>query len=262
MSSVIDSSRVETRRPITCRLCSLAVMDWGLLCAEWMGEQEPTDAVHDAVGIVAACLLLGLADWVFFRRSPGRWFFIHTLANGVVSLFSLVDAYSAVADPIHALEGPHNRIPSHWVAAVHIYHLIIFARELTTDDVVHHVLFGGVICGTGLALEVGPAANLVGLFICGAPGGVSYWLLGLRKTGSVSSEAEKSWNARINVWIRAPGCLLAAFTIYVSWLYGSPPSSPFVLFSVATLLYVNGNYYMARVVSNAGKRVDNFQGGS
>ena len=34
------------------------------------------------------------------------------------------------------------------------------------------------------------------------------------KLGYLKKEEEKVWNARINVWVRSPGLLASAFSIY------------------------------------------------
>ncbi len=78
---------------------------------------------------------------------------------------------------------------------------------------------------------------MLAFFLSGLPGGLDYAMLAMVKHGYLSIEAEKRYNARVmvrerypffvtfvvtvcrQVWIRAPGCMLCAYTIYFSWRY-------------------------------------------
>jgi hypothetical protein len=77
---------------------------------------------------------------------------------------------------------------------------------------------------------------MLSFFLSGLPGGLDYFMLALVKHGWLSSDSEKKYNARVmvgagcrghlqdsrrpaQVWIRSPGCMLCAYSIYSSWRY-------------------------------------------
>lgn len=63
---------------------------------------------------------------------------------------------------------------------------------------------------------------------------------------------EKVWNARINVWLRAPGLLMCACCIWVGWTHGVSVVGlhPAALLACMLLCVLNGQYYMQVVVGN------------
>ena len=106
-----------------------------------------------------------LFDMVVARHTQGRWLLLHACANFVITAFGLVDFYSTLADPVnscHAQE--YSLIPVYGIAALHLYHLIAF-RNLSTDEWVHHLLFGGCICSVGCLFRSGKKRELIHLDI-------------------------------------------------------------------------------------------------
>ena len=115
----------------------------------------------------------------------------------------------------------------------------------------HHVLFGGGIGGVGLVNPASPLGNALAFFICGLPGGIDYGMLAAVKEGLLSSDREKFLNTKLNVWMRAPGLTMVAYAIYISWRHHKPaPLSGPAATLVASLAFLNGQYYMQKVVAN------------
>ena len=211
------------------------------------------------LGRIGLCIAaLFLLDRTVTRRifpidQTGRWFALHALANVIIVVMCGPDAWTCVCDPIAAGVGDFNRWTMYMVASIHMYHVLFF-DNLTAADWVHHLLFGGVICSMSLFFTVGPGMGLFAFFVCGFPGGLDYLMLALVKLGRMASNTEKRWNARIMTWVRAPGCCLITFMFYVAILYGPRKiTGPEMVAAVlaAILCFVNGQYYMQKVVGNA-----------
>ena len=223
---------------------------------------HPTLQEH-ALAVGINLLAMGVLDVTVARRlfSKGRWLFLHAMANFAVTVFSARDSITAFLDPAASCIGDYSLIPVQIIAALHLYHLLAF-RNLSTDDWVHHLLFGGVISGIGMTYHAGPLQNLVAMFICGLPGGVDYLLLTLVKYGVVPKLEEKKWNARINVWLRSPGLMLCAVFMYVALMYGSEESTcskhKWKTCATAALIFLNGQYYMQVVVGNTFRKNQNY----
>jgi hypothetical protein len=71
---------------------------------------------------------------------------------------------------------------------------------------------------------------------------------------------EKAYNARINVWMRAPGLTLGATMLYLGIVYDNNQleheASKYAAILVALLALVNGQYYMQEVVGNTFRKVE------
>jgi hypothetical protein len=136
------------------------------------------------------------------------------------------------------------------IAALHLYHMCAF--KCSAADYFHHLLFVGVLCPFGLTQDWGVLQNSVAFFLCGFPGGVDYAMLALVKHKMLDKMTEKHVNSYVNCWLRAPGCLLTSFMMYLSALYGRPTASLWNVAFVLMLVAFNGQYYMQRVTANWG----------
>jgi uncharacterized membrane protein YdcZ (DUF606 family) len=98
------------------------------------------------------------------------------------------------------------------------------------------------------------------MFLSGLPGGLDYCMLAAVKHGHLSITTEKKWNARINVWIRAPGCVMAACYLYVSILAAPEIAwqNKMVACIIAPLTCINGLYYMQVVVGNTFRKAPEY----
>ena len=243
-----------------------AVVLGALLFALWTAFPSPRtrSGVWKAVLVYGVTLGFGVLDLVVTRHSPARWLWIHAVGNMVVSVVSFPDMVQAFRDPAMSMNGECNMLAAYIIPAIHVYHIVAF-RGLSMGDIVHHVVFAGVICPIGLYMEGGVVQNAVAFYMCGFPGGLDYIMLAVRRDQSASwcgcnpflrpqlvkhkkmgRNTEKKWNARINVWFRSPGLLAVAFTIWVGREYGMKHTGvhPVPLYICMLLCYLNGQYYM------------------
>lgn len=72
-------------------------------------------------------------------------------------------------------------------------------------------------------------------------GGLDYYWLGLVKEGRIQKIDEKRWNAKMNTWCRAPGCVSSGVLIYANAVSGMAPHIPWPLKVIlAGLSFMNG----------------------
>lgn len=208
-------------------------------------------------GLVPCLGFLALNDVLVctkMRDDNTRFFLLHVIANFVISISAAPDMIRSLADPFVQPIGKCNVLPMYMILALFIYHLGVF-KNVSRDEKIHHVLFGGGIGGVGLCFASGPLQNAVAFFICGLPGCIDYAMLTLVKEGWVTSALQKVWNARINVWLRSPGLLVTSYAIVLAYQrltvhVASPWIEPWLVVTVVTLAALNGQYYMQRVVAN------------
>ena len=174
------------------------------------------------------------------------------------------DFYFTALKPTHALSVAYcltlprvlacNDLSVCLIASMHCYHALCF--KLSSQDLMHHVLFVPIICGIRFLYPGGSAGNILSFFISGFPGGCSYFLLAAVKGGIMQPIIEKRINCSINTWIRAPGIIVFVTLASIIWI--SPPEGtpaehlpPVYMFvPVMFLCFFNGQYYAQRVIGN------------
>jgi hypothetical protein len=158
-------------------------------------------------------------------------------------------------DPINNATGECSVTPVYLIPSLFLYHLATF-KDVSKDEWVHHILFGGCVGGAGLYFSPGPIQNACTWFMCGLPGGLDYAMLAAMKEGVMKGNAEKVWNARINVWVRSPGLIVTAYAMYIAYKHSKTQHiHPGALGMVILLNLLNGQYYMQKVVANTSAKV-------
>lgn len=200
-----------------------------------------------------------LSQYLYVYIGPGelvvphnaRWFFIHSLANSAVALLGSHDLFycSKNMNTCALEEWSYLSFVTFMVAFItHVYHILFFWDKLTNDEWLHHGVMVGI--STPLTLYYRSKVSTVALcFLTGYPGMIDYFLLWCVKMAWLSRELHRVYSAWINVWIRSPGCLFAAFLVIPTILnYGL--NNTLVPMSLALLTFWNGQYYMVKAVDS------------
>jgi len=212
---------------------------WRVWCAGWVG--------------LAA---LGVCDIFYARHTKARYFALHVICNGWISVLCLPDLYKIATDPVNALA--HRETVNHWptslVFSIHVYHMLFF-RNLQFIDWLHHILM--VVIGAPLLItgETGHVMNFNHFFMCGLPGGADYAMLFAVKHGWMEPISEKRYNALINVWIREPALVVTATLGFIQFhLQKSESDIGWGIGAIRVFLMLlamwNGLFFMERVVGN------------
>ena len=188
-----------------------------------------------------------------------RWFFTHAFANALIVLTGLKAVWTTFTDPMNAVDsrvysdtslfGAASSWPLTIVNAVHVYHMV-GGFSLTGADYFHHLLFIPALGFPGQLLLWGSVEPSAATFISGLPGGISYFMLGLLKTGHLEAMVEKRITANLNCWIRVPGILIHSFIVYQAVLYSKHTLPFWCLFLQVTLPFYNALYYCKQAVAN------------
>ncbi len=104
------------------------------------------------------------------------------------------------------------------VLGLHVFHTV-FYQPLAAVDWVHHILMIGFVLPTAYILQPGRLLGHGIFYASGLPGGIDYLMLALVKMGYMESLTEKRYNAIIQTWIRAPGCLAHSFISYTTYMF-------------------------------------------
>nr|QBK91474.1 MAG: hypothetical protein LCPAC302_00940 [Pithovirus LCPAC302]QBK91551.1 MAG: uncharacterized protein LCPAC302_01710 [Pithovirus LCPAC302] len=192
--------------------------------------------------------LLAILDFGCYK-TRARYFTLHGIWNILISSLIIPDLFKFIMDPL----GPSQdatQWPGIFVAAIHFWHCIAYSG-LTWDDYFHHIVFATTLTSANFIWDWGYGANFLIFFICGLPGGLDYIMLACVKHGYLSKIKEKRWNRYLNTWIRSPGCIASACSIWVNWMAGNTNHIPVLVKIVMILLVIsNGQYYSSRVTAS------------
>jgi len=224
-------------------------MAWSLFLEDW----SPAAALF--LGLVAIYVF----DVILVRTRAScnaandrgqRWCFLHTFANSAVVLFGLKDLFVTLSNPAHSMSPVHrwSPVPGGFVSAIHIYHFLGFTVK--PGDWFYHLAFALVGCCSSYLFNYGPIASVYFFFVCGLPGGVDYFLLGLVKERRLDPMRQRAISSWINVWIRAPGLAAVFAFAWAAYRTGDHAINLVVIAVLFVLSLFNGQYYLERVVGN------------
>lgn len=191
----------------------------------------------------------GRADCKLTKSAKNAAFVVFTHSNDVVF---------AVWDPLAAVRAHTNLNGTIAIAALHALHWARFS--LSADERLHHAVMIAVMLPLACGLNAGSLLGHGAFWTSGLPGGVDYALLVLVKLGRMRATTEKRWNAVLQTWLRAPGCVVHVLLTWLTWRYAGDalvarawlPASlvPIAVAVVMASVFWNGQYYQARVVAN------------
>lgn len=233
-----------------------------------------TQGWHYLQAFLGCLVLLGIYDAAFCLRTPGRWFSVHAFANGIVVIFCIPAMIQWARAPLSVVSPVGQETPDplgeNWtdfdvlfhpsnawcvlmIVAVHTYHCIAF--KLSAQDVFHHFVFVPTIgVGGGLLSSWGPIRAVTSFFISGLPGGIDYINLVRLKRGHTTKLAQKLTSAKLNAWLRGPGCgVLVPATIFAAWSESRVETDPVTtakLVLLAGFCAYNGLHYMEESIKN------------
>jgi hypothetical protein len=196
-------------------------------------------------------------DWTIDKLGfTNPYYLIHSLHNAVIVYLTAPDVYATFTD-FYALQAYSvNLDAAALVAALHIYHILMYREKLRFDDWLHHGLMIGVALPIGCLVPCGTLMGFNLFFTTGLPGGIDYFLLFLVRNYIIHRMTEKRINRFLNVWIRSPGCQALAA---IGFLYTFSNPGPWWLKAFGALppflTYWNGQYFMEQVVSDYALRL-------
>lgn len=184
------------------------------------------DFAGDALWLLYSLIAIGVCDilmkmggWFPEKKSNTRYFSLHVLVNAYVSITAFKDVVASYSDPSNAYAGPCDTKPAIVVCALHLYHIIFF-QPLPVVDWVHHVVMVLFMLPLAYLLAPGHLLNHGAFYVSGFPGGLDYAMLVAVKKEWMASITEKKYNTQIQLWIRAPGCLMHVALTWLNFLVG------------------------------------------
>jgi hypothetical protein len=183
------------------------------------------------------------------KNPKSTWFFLHSYGNAIITTYCIYHIFPIIKNPIQIIETNEEIYDTTlFILILHIYHLIFFNSN--KEDLFHHISF--VFFGTffKLLINTGTIICFYHFFICGLPGCIDYFILGLNKLNMISREKRLTLANEINIWVRSPG-LIASHTLLVLYFFNNYNGSMPYIFSLGSYFFTtfNGIYYMRQVFS-------------
>lgn len=194
----------------------------------------------------------------------GRYWLMHSATNLMVTACHAKDVVKTLQNPCDAALGPQPALePLAAVTALHAFHALS-AKSLHYTDWLHHAIMIGFVAPLGFMIKGSSLLGFNMFFTTGLPGFVDYSLLVACRMGYMKYATERKYNAIINTWLRAPGCVAHAVMCLVAYARvregkviqgNSLPSkwNGIACLVLAAASYWNGMFFQQRVVSSAAR---------
>jgi hypothetical protein len=201
--------------------------------------------------LAATCFIAGLH--LSIPASKQKWVAIHCLVNAVLTGLTANDAWSHLVEPLNP-HGTTGVFPLLLMFLLHVYHALCY--PCGPLDYTHHLVMCSLLTVPIYTAQPDFIAytNYVTFFICGLPGGIDYALMYLVYTDRLAAQTEKRINSWLNMYLRAPGILSAAFLAWIRWTAGDL-STAYALPTVVILGW-NAQYFSRAVCISYGRHLD------
>ena len=205
--------------------------------------------------IAGICCFIGIDSLLKYYKIEGRYYFNHMVCNSIV-VYNTFNSMLLSYDIINIIN--QEQLASLYTAKIiiyslHLYHVLLYYRNLRKDDWIHHILMIGVVLPL---TEIVPQNHIIshGLFFTtGLPGLIDYTLLFLNKNNLIHKYIEKKVNTFLNLWIRAPGCIMNTCMSIMTIVSNYNQLNTTAIYGgivMLSLVYWNGVYFMGQVVTD------------
>jgi hypothetical protein len=192
-------------------------------------------------------------DIILNKYYKGNYYLVHGLSNMFITISCINDVKQSYLNLNNFMNYPINYYPSIITLSLHSYHIINYYNKLLFDDWLHHILMCGVALPIGIKMNSGFLLNHSLFFLTGLPGGINYINMFLTRNNIMNRLNQKYINKKLNIWIRAPGCISHSVLTYIAYNSNRDKFkdyNKFLVWATIILTFWNGIYFMEQVVTN------------
>jgi hypothetical protein len=153
---------------------------------------------------------------VVINKNNTLYFLFHFFFNMYSVSHTIKNVVITFHNPLVLTKRPNTL--SFYVLLFHIYHVILTKGNIALDEWLHHIKVF-ILCPL-LWLHYTNLCDFGMFFMTGLPGGITYLLLFLKNVKLIENTTEKYISKHLNLWIRAPGCIITAYLIYLNCYHG------------------------------------------
>lgn len=183
------------------------------------------------------------------------YFLLHFIVNSINTLILLPIVFNMYSDPL--LEyNKHNTYYNYIypiLIGLHTLHLRNNLNEIYYDEIIHHVIthiFWYIFHINKNPLYIVPMIGMSGI-----PGGITYLMLFLQKFHKIEKLTEKHISMNLNIWLRAPICIISSTLIFVKNVkeYDSRVKDIFNYYLTLFMIFftfINGVHFMNNIIKS------------
>jgi hypothetical protein len=184
-----------------------------------------------------------------FREFNTTYFLLHFIVNCINTYLLIPLIYNIIYDPIgkYILMDNWNKLDIIYpmIIGLHTFHLVHNISKIYYDEIIHHILthiFWYFISYTDNPFYIAPIIAMSGI-----PGGITYLLLFINKYNLISRITEKKISMYLNIWLRAPMCIIFATLLYIQ---GCNNNIFYETLFMVLFIIVNGIHFMHNITES------------
>jgi hypothetical protein len=203
--------------------------------------------------IIFQCITYFFIKYIDFNTI---YFIMHFIVNSINTIILLPYIFELFNDPLSKQldKNDWNSLDYIYpmVIGLHLLHLVNNIYHINYDEIIHHIFthifwYGIYHCNSS-SIYIAPMITMSGI-----PGGITYLLLSIQKFGYINKITEKKISMYLNIWIRAPLCIIFSTLLYCKNLeeykYTNKSISDyyFTLFMII-FTFINGVHFMHNII--------------
>jgi hypothetical protein len=192
---------------------------------------------------------LALTKYNIINNFNTSYFIFHFIVNMINTILLIPYVITMFDDPLGKYIDPFewNNLDYIYpmVIGLHIFHIVHNINRINYDEIIHHVF-------THVFWYVTYTQNhpiyIVGMIaMSGIPGGITYLLLVLQKFNKITQNYEKKISMYLNIWLRAPLCVMFATLMYIKLTQTNYYCYYLTMFKIFFTI-VNGIHFMHNII--------------
>ena len=177
------------------------------------------------------------------------YFLMHFIVNVIntILLFPLITEllYDPTGQYVITSDWKQLNIIYPMIIGLHMCHIIHNGNKIYYDEIIHHIvthIFWYIIYLADNPIYIAPIISMSGI-----PGGITYLMLFIQKYDIISRETEKKYSMYLNIWMRAPLCIMFAPILYIqSFNNGLYYETLFMIL----FIMINGIHFMHNITES------------
>lgn len=182
----------------------------------------------------------------------GTYYFNHVIANSLIisNIYNMLPL--VYYDNLYDVSIYDSNVIS-YIFSIHFYHIFYYNTKLRYNDWLHHIMMIFVCLPLSFRIKNYPLFCHAVFFLTGLPGGIDYFLLFLNRNHIIDKNTEKRVNYHLNLWIRAPGCIVSS-TLISRYFINNYRSYSYIdnlaAIGISGIVAWNGLYFMDLVLAD------------
>ena len=177
------------------------------------------------------------------------YFLLHFIVNLINTFLLLPLIYNIIQDPTgkYILLENWDKLDIIYpmIIGLHTFHIVHSISKINYDEIIHHLIthiFWYFIIYTDNPFYIAPIIAMSGI-----PGGITYFLLFLQKYNLIERKTEKKISMYLNLWLRAPLCIILASLLYIQ---GTQNDIFYETLFMVLFTMINGIHFMHNIIKS------------